>query len=132
MAIILNNPSVVINNNAVPVVANSVKFKEGLGEQDLKVQSAGGGHISQVYCDNIEMKISELSFDMLSTVDNIEAARGWKLNFNKNTITLTGTDTITNKTLTRTFIGAALTSNYDVELSSDGKLSLEFKGQTAV
>lgn len=132
MPTIINNPSVNINNNPIPVSANTVKFQEGLGEQDLKVQSTGGGNVIQVYCDNIEQKISMVNFDMLPTVENIEAIRGWKNNFNKNTITLTGKDTITGKSVTRTFVGCALTNQYDVELSSDGKISLEFKGQTAV
>lgn len=132
MASILNQPSVIINNNPVPIVANSLKMKEGLGEQDLKTQSTGGGNVIQVYCDNIENKISEISFELLTTVENTEAARGWKLNQNKNTITIHGTDTITNAQLTRTFVGCALTENYDIEFSSDGKLAISFKGETAV
>jgi hypothetical protein len=132
MASVINNPSVNINNNPVPVVANSVVLVEGLGEQDLKVESTGGGNVIQVYCDNIETKISQVNFDMLNTVQNINQARGWKVNKNLNTITITGKDSVTGDSVTRTIVGAALTNNYEIELSSDGKLSLEFKGQTAV
>ena len=131
MANVINNPAVAINNNAIPVIPNSVVFGEGLGEQEVKVESTGGDQIIEVYCNNIETKISRFNFDMLNTVQNIEAARGWKVNQNLNTITFTGEDSVTGARITRTIAGAALVNDYDIELSSDGKLSLEFKGRQA-
>lgn len=132
MATILNNPTVTVNNNPIPVKANSVSYNEGLGEQTLRVESTGGGNVTQVYADNIEMKKSKVKFSMLPTVTNIESARQWKILANSNAITITGIDNITLQTLTRTFASCALISNYDVNLSSDGDMEIEFEGASAV
>jgi len=132
MATILNNPTITVNNNPIPVKANSVSYTEGLGEQTLRVESTGGGNVTQVYADNIEMKKSKVKFSMLPTVANIESARQWKILANSNAITITGIDNITLQTLTRTFASCALISNYDVNLSSDGDMEIEFEGASAV
>jgi len=129
---IINNPSVVINNNPVPVVANSVTFNEGLGEGEFKVESTGGGNVGLVFCENIESKIGEVKFEMLPKIQNIDAARGWKLLKSANTIEISGKDSTTGKSITRTFTKAAIMSNYEVGLSTDGKLSLEWKSKPAV
>ena len=132
MATILNNPTIMVNNNPIPLKSNSVSYSEGLGEQTLRVESTGGGNITQVYADNIEMKKSKIKFSMLPTITNIESVRQWKILANSNAITLSGIDNITKQTLTRTFASCALISNYDVNLTSDGDIEIEFEGVTAV
>ena len=45
MATQISDPSVVVNNVGVAIVPNSLEFTEGLGEQEILVQAAGGGVI---------------------------------------------------------------------------------------
>jgi hypothetical protein len=132
MASIINDPSVVINNIPIPVKANSVSFKEGLGEQTLRIQSTGGGNVTQVFADNIEMKKSSVKFTLLPDSINPDRAREWKLLANNNTISISGVDNITQKSLKRTFTSCALIPNYEVNLSTDGDIELEFEGATAI
>ncbi len=132
MATVINNPSVIINANPVSVLANSVSFVEGLGEQDYKVQSTGGGNIQPVTCDNIESKIGEIKFTLLSTIENIELARQLKVLGSANLIKLSGTDATTGTLVTRTFSNATLTNNYEVTLSNDGNIPLEWKANVGV
>jgi hypothetical protein len=124
--IAVSNPAVVINNLAVPVVPNSVSYTEGFGEQNMSVQSAGGGNIDTVFSDNVETHISKVMFTMKNTAENIALIRGWKVNKNANAITVTGDD------LNRSFSGMALVSDYEVKLGADTVIELEFQGNPAV
>lgn len=124
--IAVTNPAVVINNLAVPVVPNSVKYVEGFGEQSVSVQSAGGGNIDTVFSDNVETHIGKVMFSIKNTADNIALVRGWKVNKNANAITITGDN------LNRAFSGMALISDYEVPLGADVVIEVEFHGNPAV
>lgn len=122
----LANPQVLINNNPIAIVANSLTFKEGLGEQNVTIQSAGGNHIETVYSEDVSTRMSMVKFDLASTEQNIELIRNWKLARNENAIVVTGTE------FTRTFTNMALITDYEVGLGNDSVISLEFHGDPAV
>lgn len=124
--IAVTNPQVTINNIAVAVVPNSVKYDEGLGEQSQRVQSAGGGNVEVVYDDNVETHVSKVMLQLTNTAENIDLARTWKKNGNANVVAITGND------LARSFPSCALVNQYEVALGSDGVLELEFCGAPAV
>lgn len=125
MATQISDPSVVVNNVGVAIVPNSLEFTEGLGEQEILVQSAGGGVVQQVFSDNVETSLGMVKFSMRSTVDNINLVRAWKSNRNRNAVTVTATND--DGTLTRTFTNAAIVNDYSVGLASDGVIEVEFK-----
>ena len=129
--IALANPSIVINNEPVAVVPNSVKYTEGTGEQTMRAVSTGGGGVEQVYSDNVETSFSKLMFEVLNDVQTIEDARGWKKNANRNVVVLTG-NTSDGATLRRTFNQAAILNDYEVALGSDTTIPIEFSSNAAV
>jgi len=120
------NPSVVVNNIPIAIVANSCTFTEGLGEQMVEPQSAGGQLTESVYSQDVKSKLSTVKFNLANTDANINLARKWKINANANVIVITG------ETLSRTFTNASLISDYEVALSSDGAIELEWKSDPAV
>lgn len=122
-----SNPTVIINNSVLPIIPNSVTYTEGFGEQEIKVQSAGGGSIQTVLSTNVETNCSMFKCSIHNTADNIELARTYKTNENNNAITITG-DT----GFSRAFNNAALISDYEVGLGSDSNIELEFKSDPAV
>jgi len=122
----ISDPSILINNVAVAIVPNSCEFDEGFGEQDVKVQSAGGGQLQQVFANNVETNFGRVKFALAATVANIALARQWKANQNRNVVTITAQ--VAEGTLTRTFTNAAICNNYAIPLSADGVIELEFKG----
>lgn len=131
MAIALADPSLIVNNEPVAIVPNSLKFTEGSGEQTMRAASTGGGGIEQVYSSNIETNFSKVMFEVYNDVDTIEDVRGWKKNLNLNVIVITG-KTPDGKVLKRTFNSAALLADYEVNLGSDTTISLEFSANAAV
>jgi len=122
----LSNPTVVINNTAVPIVPNSFTYTEGFGEQELKVQSSGGGSVQTVLSNNVETNMSMVKFSLHNTAENIDLARSWKINSNNNAITITGDG------LNRAVNNAAVTNDYEVNLGSDTTVDIEFHGDAAV
>lgn len=123
MGKVLSNPTVVINNTPTPIIPNSFEFDEGQGEQKMRVESAGGGALTQQLSDDVEMKIGGFKFEMLNTEDNIKNAREWKLLGNSNTVS------VSEGKFSRTFVGSALTNNYKIGLSADGTIPLEWQGE---
>lgn len=125
MAFAIATPSIIINNTVAPVVPNSVTYTEGLGEQNVRSQSAGGGSVQMVYSDNAESKFSTVKFQMFPTPENINLIRTWKTNGNANAITITAPG------FSRSISEAALINNYEVNLGADTQIDLEFAGRGA-
>jgi len=121
-------PQVAVNNQVIYIVPNSLVYTEGLGAQEVRPQSGGGGAIENVVIDNVDGKKSSIKFSIENTVTNIDLARSWKLNTGKNGITIT--DLVTG--FSRTFQGVVLINNYEVGLGADKNLALEFEGSQAV
>lgn len=130
MGVQVANAAVIVNNNVVAVVPNSVKYTEGLGEQEIKAASTGGGQSEQIYSENIENNFSMISFDVYNTVEAIDLARQWKANRNQNLVQVAGKTVEGN--ITRTFSQAAILNDYEVGLGSDTVISLEFKSNPAI
>ncbi len=130
MGTLLTDPSIVINNEAIFIAPNTVAYMEGFGEGTVVNQSAGNGVIDQLESDDVSTQIGMIKFSVYSTVENINLARSLKANRNQNAITLTAT-TPDGQTLTRNFAQMKLTSDYEVNLQSDGVIELEFKGRRA-
>lgn len=131
MAIALADPSVVINNEPVSVVPNSVKYTEGAGEQTMRAASTGGGGVQQVFSNNIETNFSKVMFSVYNDIDTIGDLRNWKKNSNQNVVVITG-KTPDGKTLRRTFNQAAMLNDYEVALGADTTIDVEFSSNAAV
>lgn len=122
----VSNPTVLVNNVPIAIIPNSMTFTEGLGEQNVEPQSAGGNQISTVYSEDVSTRLSTVKFSLANTEQNILQAREWKLNGNNNAIVITGTS------FTRTFTNMASTSDYEIGLGSDTNIDLEFKGDPGI
>ena len=96
----------------------------------MRPTSLGGGKTGQVYSRNVDTNIGRVKFEIPVTVPNLKLAKGWKSNSNRNVVQLAGSTV--DGTFTRTFNAAALTNDYEVGLSSEGNISLEFEGAAAI
>lgn len=126
MAKKLSKPTVKINNEPVPIVPNSFEYDEGEGETNVETESTGGGGVQIVTSDSAEDKFTSFKFDMHNTAENIKAARAWKQNPGGLSVSFSEGD------LSRNVGQVSVTNNYTVPLSSDGKISLEFAGSSAI
>lgn len=120
------NAAVGVNNTAILIVPNSVVYTEGLGEQNMRAATAGGGSIQVVFSDNAETKFSMVKFKVYNIPDSIALLRSWKTNQDANVVTLTAPG------FNRTFLNAAITNDYEVALGADTDIEVEFKSLGAV
>jgi hypothetical protein len=126
----LSDCTVMVNNEVIPIIPNSLKFNEGLGEQSIRAASGGGGNVVQVYSNNIESNFAMVSFDIPSTIETVAKAREWKTNKNANLVQISARTS--EGKFTRTFTQAALLNNYEVALGSDANIAIEFKSNPAI
>jgi hypothetical protein len=129
VAIQLTDVTVIVNNETVGIIPNSLKWTEGFGEQAVRAVSIGGGKTEQVFANDLESNYSKVSFDLPSTVQNIELARGWKTNTNANTVSVMAENA--DGPVVRTFTQAALTADYEVEIGVDSNIPIEFMTNSA-
>ena len=122
----ISSPGIIVNNDVVKIVPNSVVFTEGFGEQQVRPASLGGGSVANIYSDNIEMKKSMVKFSVYPTNEIMNQLRTWKNNTNANVVQ------IISGGFTRTIVSAALINNYEANLGADTQIDLEFEGDRAV
>lgn len=126
----LTDATVLVNNEAVGVIPNSVMFTEGLGEQVVRAVSIGGGKVEQVYARNLETNFSKVKFSMPTTPETVRLARQWKTSGNQNVVQIAGSTP--EGTVTRTFTGAALTADYEVPIGTEENIEIEFMANAAI
>lgn len=126
----LTDPTVLVNNEPVAVVPNSVAYTEGLGEQEQRAASVGEGRVEAVYSRNLETSIAMVKFSLFVTPESIELARQWKAGQNGNVVQIAGSTL--EGSVERTFSQAALVNDYEVNIGADGEIELEFKGAVSV
>lgn len=125
----LSDASVIVNNEVQPIIPNSVVFTEGLGESIQRPVSVGGGDIELVCSEDVSTKFSTVSFDVPTTVKTVKDARDWKLRGNGNVVQVIG-ETPDGR-ITRTFAQASFNTNYDVNIATEGVISVEFGSKQA-
>ena len=74
----LSNPTVEVNNQVIGIVPNSVKYKNGKGDKNLRPQSAGGNSIEMIATENAETKKGMVSFELYNTQTNDDLVASWQ------------------------------------------------------
>ena len=127
----LTDMVVTVNDDIIGIVPNSLEFDEGLGEQKILPVSMGGGKVAQVYANDLESNFAEVTFQMRTTVENIEKVRAWKVNANRNVVGLAGEDPDGND-VTRVYTQAALVGNYKLQVQAEGTIDLSFMANAPI
>lgn len=130
MSIVISAPAIIVNNEPVPIVPNSVVYTEGKGEQNVRAASVGGGQVEQVYSENVEMNFSKIKFEIYNDAAAIDLARAWKSNLNQNVVQIAGSAP-DGTTLERIFQNAGILNDYDVNLGSETTIEIEFKSDAS-
>ncbi len=130
MSIQLSDAAVLVNDEVVAIVPNSLKYTEGFGEQTVRAASVGGGSVEQVYSRDLETALSKVMFDIHTTPANVKLARSWKANGNQNVVQIAGKTP--EASMTRTFTQAAMVGDPEIEIGSEGVINIEFMSNSAI
>ena len=121
----LSTATVVVNNETVAIVPNSLTIKTGRGENVVKTETYGAGSVEPVVFENLETKKGYVKFSLYPKDTSLEAILSYKSSKGNNTILV-----ITSEN-SYTFTNMALTNDPEINFSSDGEIELEFEGTPA-
>ncbi len=127
MAVAISVPTVVVNNETIAIVPNSLKYDAGEGEQKVRAASTGGGGSEPVHTADAESKFSKVMFDVYLTTDIDNKISGWKNRIGRNSIEFTQVVGATDF-VSRAFDQMSLVPSIERDAGADGVTSLEFNG----
>jgi hypothetical protein len=130
MPIQLSDAAVLVNDEVVAIVPNTLKYTEGIGEQQVRAASVGAGAVEQIYSRDVESALSKVMFDIHTTPDNVALQLTWKTNGNKNVVAIAGSTD--EGEVTRTFTQAAMTGDPEIEIGTEGVINIEFMSNAAI
>ena len=129
MPIQISDATLLVNNEAVSYLPNTLKYTEGKGEQKVRALSAGGGKTEQVVSNDLESNFSTVKFGLAVTVETIAQVREWKERLNANTIQITAQNV--EGRLSKTIASAIITNDPEIGLGAETSIDVEFRGASA-
>ena len=125
----ISSPTVLVNNVQILIKSNSYSHNDGKGERTMTAASAGNGVTERVFAINDETRVSEVKFEFESTSTNTDLTELFRDRDADNVIQTLAND---GSGKTWNFTGMAVTNNPDYQLSYDGMITLEWKGDPVV
>lgn len=122
------NLQLIINNQPIAYVPNSLEYDSGEGESDQRAGSTGGRNVEMRYSENAETFVGEVMFDLFPDATTETLIKSWKAGGGDNQILIVNPKT----NYTETFLDAALVNKVKRNPTSDGVVSFEFKASPAV
>lgn len=122
----LANPSVQVNDAAIKILPNSLAFKGGKGNTNLRAQSSGGDAVDIVKTVDAETKKGMVKFSMITTKENIEFLKGWQNDDSGVTIDLSDQD------FNESFEQMHVMEDPEIGTGADGSTEITFEGPPAV
>lgn len=126
----LTDATFVVNDEAVGIIPNSLKFTEGKGEQKARAVSVGEGKTEIVVANDLETAIGRVMVQLPVTVDAIKLALKWKNLTGQNVVQIAGKTLDGN--VSRSYTQATLVNDYEVEVGTDTNIELEFHGNAPI
>ena len=128
MATQLNDITILVNNTAVAYTADSLSWKDGLGDYAIRNAVVGGGQTEQVFSQDLASKKGMVKMSMPSTVENEANKRAWKINKNANVIELIGPS---GSGFSKIFTQAAILEDPETNAATDGDIEINFESNPA-
>lgn len=124
----LNDIIILVNNKQIAYTADSLSWKDGLGESSVRNAVVGGGQTEQIYSEDLATKVGMAKFSMPTTVENEALKREWKVNKNENVVELVGPS---GTNFSKIFTSAAILDDPESNAATDGNIEIEFQSNPA-
>lgn len=122
--------TLLINDSAVVYVGDSLKFKRGGGDQDMRPGIVGSNEVTQIFVNDLASAVGMIEFEMHFTKENTELALDWK-NANPNNVVQFVART-QDGNITLTWNNAVQTEDPEHTVATEGNISMKFKASTAI
>jgi len=125
----LATPQIQVNNELISIKPNSFKYVGGIGEINIRAQSAGGRSTENVVTNDTESKVSKVMFTLISTASNVNLYEEWKrLTDDLTGVAISATDPDA-VNFTRSFRNMFNKTDSEIAFSQDGEFEVEFHGE---
>lgn len=121
----LSNPSIIIDGATIEIIPNSLTYKGGRVEKNVRAVSAGVS-TTTIHTENAETAISEVKFTVATTTTLDEEINDWANTTGE--LEISFYQTIRGEIVNRTFKGMSLTNDPELAVASDGSVELIFQG----
>ena len=118
----LSNPQIEVNDDVISILPNSLAYKEGQGDRNVRAESAGGNSITPVVTINAETKLSMCKFKLSNTEEHLNQIKEWMAADDGVTISLSEGN------ITVAFREMVVTTEPERAIGADGELEIEFTG----
>ncbi len=124
---IISTPTLLVNNEQIEYIPNSLSYRKGSGDRSVHTQIAGNGSTTVVVSENAESAKSSVKFDVYTTKDHVDF-----LGTILDKIGEIGIQIADDRTgLSETFEFMTLMSEPEITVQNGGKLQLNFEGARA-
>jgi hypothetical protein len=128
MANALSGETLIINNETIAYMPNSLVYDFGNPEVTVEPQIIGGGAVTNTYSRDFSTAKSKVTFDLKSTVENKDKVRVWINNFSNNLIKIVAPDGNSSEIVENSVV----INKPEINSSADGVISIEFEAAPAV
>jgi len=124
MAKTLSNPTVEVNDDVITILPNSLVYKEGQGDANVRAESAGGNSIEVVVTDNAETKKSMCKFKFSNTDTHLKQVKEWLAARTNGGVTIS----LSEGTIQVPFRSMIMLTDPERAVGADGEIEVEFEG----
>lgn len=124
----LNDIVILVNNVQVAYTADSLSWKDGFGDYNIRNAVVGGGQTEQVFSKDLSTKFGMVKFSMPTTEENEANKRAWKANDNNNVVELVGPP---GSNFAKVFTQGAILEDPESNAATDGNIEIEFQTNPA-
>jgi len=121
---IISNPQIVINDELILFVPDSLKYTKNTAKTVVKSLTAGGTSVITVHSQDITESMSSVEFDIKATSRTIDLLDYWGGSIAENVIEISSA----NGDIALAFTGMSLEEIPNLEFGADAKITVKFVG----
>ena len=121
----MSNPTVIVNNDVIPIVPGSLSYNDGFGEITVRVGSNGGRSKELYYSEDSSTQKGMVKFNLITSENNVELLKTW-LQLSQasgNTIQ------IVDGSFSSSFSEMYVINNPEINTGPDGEIEINFEGR---
>jgi hypothetical protein len=121
---IITNPQLVINDELILYVANSLKYIKNTAKTQIGSLTAGGSSVTTVHSIDVSEAVGQVSFNAKVTSRLFDLLDMWSSQTAENVIELSSS----NGDIALAFTGMSLEEVPELEFGAESEIELTFKG----
>jgi hypothetical protein len=121
---IISNPQVLVNDELILFVPNSLKYIKNTAKTNVKSLTGGGNSVITVHSKDISEATGKVTFSIKATSRSIELLDIWANNTAENVIEISSS----NGDIALAFTGMSLEEIPDLEFGADAEIEVTFLG----